>query len=89
MNLETSNTIMSIVAIIGGIITIAGLIFKKGKKEADVSERVSNLEKGFGDMGKDIKNIKENHLAHIQNDISNININLSAINTTLEFLKQK
>ena len=80
---------MSIVAIIGGIITIAGLIFKKGKKEADVSERVSNLEKGFGDMGKDIKNIKENHLAHIQNDISNININLSSINTTLEFLKQK
>jgi len=47
------------------------------------------LQKGYRDVCKDIKGIKENHLAHIQADISNININLAGINKTLEFLTKE
>jgi len=86
---DGANTILAICGILGAFITLYQLISKSITKDSNVSDRVSTLEKGSLDMAKDIKTIKENHLAHIQEDVSKIQVNLASINTTLEFLKQK
>ena len=89
MNYDGANTILAICGIIGSVITVTTLLGKRASRDSNVKDRVVNLEKVQGDMAKDIKDIKENHLSHIQADISGINTNLASINTTLEFLKQK
>lgn len=89
MHYDIANTILAVCGIVGAIITITQLISKNASKSSSVFDRIITLERGSQDMAKDIKSIKENHLAHIQEDISGINVNLAAINTTLEFLKQK
>lgn len=94
--METISIIISGLTLIALIIGFGDKIFNRASKEQKVVDRVAKLEesntemnKCIGAVGEDIKKIKENHLAHIQADINAINVNLSAINTTLDFLKEK
>lgn len=71
-------------------------IFKSGVKEENLENRVDIIDKTIAelksanvDTAKDIKTIKENHLAHIQADINNINVKMERMATTLEFIKNK
>ena len=79
-----STIILAICGILSSFLTIYFLIFKSGKKESNVNGRISDLESHYENISKDIVNIKENHLSHIQNDISAINISLAEIKTTLK-----
>lgn len=81
--------ILGICGIFGFTFAVIDRIWKKGGKDSNISDRVCNLEKEYSDVCKDIKTIRENHLEHIQADISTININLAEINTTLKFLTKE
>lgn len=79
-----AETILAICGIVGSLISFYLMIFRSGKKEANIDERVTALEKSSLDTARDIKDIKENHLSHIQDDMNKINLNLAGINTTLK-----
>lgn len=81
--------ILGLCGIFGFTFAVIDRVWKKGGKESNIDDRVLNLEKGYKNVCADIKSIKENHLEHIQKDISDININLAEINTTLKFLKKE
>lgn len=78
--------ILSGLTLIGLLIGFRDKIFRRGRSEQSVKDRVSNLEKNQLEVCKDIKDIKENHLTHIQASIEKININLAEVNTTLKFI---
>ena len=79
-------TIISILTLIVILWGFRDRIFKKGIKEQALSDRISNLEKSdkeikscIAEQGRDVKNMKENHLAHMQIDINKINISIAQI----------
>lgn len=85
------STLIPIATFITVLLAFRDRIFKSGKKEKSIEDKVADLEKSDTEFKKsiegintDIKNIKENHLSHIQSDINKININLAEINTTLK-----
>jgi peptidoglycan hydrolase CwlO-like protein len=88
--------IISILTLITFLFVFRDRIFIRGSKEQNISDRVANLEKSdcdinnkITDINKDIKSIKENHLHHIEKDISKINVNLGEINTALKFITKE
>lgn len=81
--------ILGLCGIFGFAFAVVDRIWKKGSQDSNISDRVSSLEKGYTDVCKDIKTIKENHLEHIQRDINLIQQNLVQINTTLKFLTKE
>jgi len=84
------SVIISIVLGIGGIISMLivfwGKVSDTGSKGENIEGRIEILEAGHKEVAKDIKTIKENHLAHIQSDINDIKVNLGEINTALKFI---
>jgi len=84
------SVIISIVLGIGGIISMLivfwGKVSDTGSKGENIEGRIESLEEGHKEVAKDIKTIKENHLAHIQDDIGTIKVNLGEINTALKFI---
>lgn len=86
---EILSIVIGSLGIISYLLTFRKDIFNNGSNDRNLSDRVTTLEKQFSDVASDIKTIKENHLSHIQADIYEINVNLSKINTTLEFLQKK
>lgn len=92
----TLSIILGSLGILGFILTFGDKIFNRGSKERNITDRVSTLEKGdcdirnsIGNIDSEIKNIKENHLTHIQNDITDIKVSMGQVETTLQFLKDK
>lgn len=88
--------ILSILTFISIVWVFRDKIIGSGKQDQRIDDRVSELEKSDTDIHKcidnintDIKTIKENHLAHIQSDITDIKVNVAEIKTSLQFLKDK
>lgn len=86
-----TSVVIPIATFITVLLAFRDRIFKSGKQEKSIEDKVSDLEKSdetfkenIKNINTDIKNIKENHLSHIQADINKININLAEINTTLK-----
>lgn len=93
----------STISIIISGLTLIALIWsfrdrasKSGKDEQKIHDDISNLQQENSNLrnnittiNKDIKDIKENHLYHIEKYINGININIAEIKTSLQFLKEK
>lgn len=87
--LEIVSGSISILTLISLLTVFRDRIFTSGAKAKSIVDRVSSLEDSQKEVAKDIKTIKENHLAHIQTSIQDINLNLVEINTTLKFLNKE
>jgi peptidoglycan hydrolase CwlO-like protein len=88
--------LISGLTLVGILIAFRDKIFYSGSNKQKLDDRVTNLEKSdctikesIDDINKDLKSIKENHLAHIQKDMNSINIKIERIETTLDFIKNK
>jgi hypothetical protein len=93
---EHISIIIAVLTFIGIIWGFRDKIFSSGGKEQGLKDRIIQLEKSdcsikvnIEDINKDIKEIKENHLSHIKNDITEMKIKMAEISTTLEFIKNK
>jgi archaellum component FlaC len=85
--------IISSATLITLLLAFKDRIFRGGKTSQQIDDKLNQLEKKdaqldvcIGEIKGDIKSIKENHLEHIQQDISKINVNLGEINTALKFI---
>ena len=87
--LTVSLICFDVLSILALLIAFRKGIFNSGAEESNLKDRVKALEKQSSDIASDIKSIKENHLTHMQADISAINVTLAGINATLEYLKDK
>ena len=74
---------------IGGLFAFGEKIFKRAGKERRLEDRVDTLETKMCDFDKKLDKIMNNHLPHIQDEISKINNTLTKISTTLEFIISK
>lgn len=87
------SAVVSLLTLIAILLGFRDKIFSHGGKEQKTTDRIAELEKTDKEFSKcidgikdDVKSIKENHLAHIEKDINNINVHLAEINTTLKFI---
>lgn len=78
---QTISIILSVLTFVTLLLAFRDRIFKSGKYEKSLEDKVSELEKSDGefkvkitDINKDIKTIKENHLYHIEKDINELKL---------------
>lgn len=84
--------IISILTLISIIWGFRDKIFGRGKTEQKIEDRVCSLEEDNKIINSKLDEINKgvnNHLTDVNKSITKIEVNLSAINTTLEFLKKK
>lgn len=79
--MEQISIIISVLTFVTLLLSFRDRIFKSGKNEKSIEDKVSDLEKSDGefkikiaDINKDIKTIKENHLYHIEKDINELKL---------------
>lgn len=84
MSPNLAESILAICGILGFFFSLYNSIFKSGKKESNLNDRVVSLENNSINTSKDINDIKTNHLAHIQADMNEMKINIAEISTTLK-----
>ena len=92
------------VEMIGFVIMIVGVIFlvyktfndpdNAAKSRLDVLEascilKTKSIRESFSSIKVDVSDIKNNHLFHIENDISDIKVTLASIETALEIGNRK
>lgn len=77
-------TILSALTLLGLILGFSDRIFKKGKEESNLCDRVTILEKTVSKTSEDITKIKDNHLAHIQADMNSMQKSIAVIENTLK-----
>lgn len=76
--------ILQILTLLGIIIAFGDKIFKRGKAESNLCDRVTILESSVNKTALDIEKIKTNHLAHIQADINAMQKSIAVIENTLK-----
>ncbi|HUV84639.1 MAG TPA: hypothetical protein VMV86_02970 [Methanosarcinales archaeon] len=90
--LDAIKEVQPLISLIIGGATLLGIAFAvyrfsndpavKAASDIDLMKQKCNLL--HGEINSDIKNIKENHLKHIERDISNLKIGQSKIFTILD-----
>jgi len=92
--------ILSILTLVMLLLAFKDRIFYSGQKSQKIKEDIDLLKKEnednkkytdkcVGAIAEDIKKIKENHLAHIQSDINQINVTLGKMQTALSFIQKE
>lgn len=92
MNTDTFKDIIYIVlgilGVIGFVSGIAGSLRKTNKRQDEkmlgIQDRVVNLENCQKEVKEDLTKIKDNHLVHIQNDITDLKVSVARIETKLD-----
>jgi uncharacterized protein YoxC len=87
--LAISEVILAICGLIGLIVSVLHFSANTAKKDAEVDNRITTVEKSVVATADDINKIKENHLAHIQADMSKMGESISSINTSLGYINKK
>lgn len=82
--MEQLPTILSALTLLGLILGFSDRIFRKGKEESNLCDRVTILEKTVSKTSEDITKIKDNHLTHIQADINTMQKSIAVIENTLK-----
>jgi archaellum component FlaC len=80
--------ILGICGIIGFALTFADKLIKKGKNEISLDDRVNDLERHYAEISNELEKIKNNHLAHIKDDINGIQKDVVEIKTILKIKLQ-
>ena len=81
-------TIPTIIAILAPIVSVAiswGVLTQKVNTMKDSDEEYKKMMKeNIDEIKKDIKNIKENHLAHVQSGMAQLSLDIAVIKTSCE-----
>ncbi len=84
--LRIAGALTSSLTLLGILWAFRDKIFKSGEKSKSITDRITVLERDdmaisavINEIKKDLTNIKENHLSHLQEDITNIKSDISYI----------
>jgi len=68
---------------------IIGMVFTGGGFYALTNFRLRQCEKNDNEFRTDIKQIKENHLSHIEKDIATINAEIESVKDRIEWIGER